>query len=134
MTVELWSLVWSGVLLFVLIMIASTANTRVKSVAWNAGNRDEPAPSTGWPGRADRAYHNMLETLPIFIIMVLVAHVANIHSSNTVLGAQLYLWGRIAHAALYHVGIAYVRTLAWIISIIGIVLIFVEIVRAAPVA
>jgi len=134
MTAELWSLVWSAVLLLVLILLASTANTRVKSVAWNAGNRDDPAPSTGWPGRADRAYHNMLETLPIFIILVLVAHVANIHSANTVLGAQLYLWGRIAHAVLYHVGVAYVRTLAWLVSIVGLALIFVEILNAAPAA
>lgn len=134
MTAELTLLVWSGVLLFVLIGLASTANTRVKSITWNAGNRDEPAPSTGWPGRADRAYHNMLETLPIFIILVVTAHLANIHSAHTVLGAQLYFWGRVAHSGLYHLGVAYLRTLAWLVSVIGMALILIEILHAAPAA
>ena len=134
MTVELWSLVCSGALLFVLIAVAASANMIVKGLAWSAGNRDEAAPSTGWPGRASRAYHNMLETLPIFIILVLVAQAANIHTANTALGAQLYLWGRTGYAALYYLGIVYVRTLAWLVSIIGVAMLLIEIAKAVPAA
>ncbi|MEN6542858.1 MAPEG family protein [Parvibaculum sp.] len=134
MTVELWALVCSGALLFAMIAIAATANMLNKGLAWSAGNRDEAAPSTGWAGRASRAYHNMLETLPVFVILVLVAHVANIHTANAALGAQLYLWGRIAYAALYYLGIVYVRTLAWLVSVIGMAMILIEIAKAVPAA
>lgn len=132
MTIELWMLVWSGVLLFVQILVAAQASTHVKGIAWNAGNREDPAPATGWPARATRAYHNMMETLPVFIILVLAAHLANIHTANTVLGAELYLSGRIAHALLYYLGIAYVRTLAWLVSIAGMALILVALIANSP--
>lgn len=128
MTTELWMLVWSGVLLFVLIAIAATASMLAKGLGWVAGNRDDQAPSTGWPGRASRVYHNMLETLPIFIILVAAAHLANIHTPSTVLGAQLYLGGRVAHAVIYYLGIAYLRTLAWVVAVAGMALILIEIV------
>jgi uncharacterized MAPEG superfamily protein len=49
-------------------------------------------------------------------------------NSMTVLGAQLFFWGRVAYAAIYVAGIAYLRTAAWAVSIIGLVLIFLQLV------
>ena len=44
----------------------------------------------------------------------------------TLLGAQLFFWGRVAHAAIYVAGIPWLRTGAWGVSIAGLVLIFVQ--------
>lgn len=133
MTPELWMLVYSGVLLFVLIIIAAVGSTIAGNGQWAGGNRDTPAPHapTIWGGRASRAYHNMLETLPIFIIAVVAAHLAGVSTSHTVLGAQLYFWGRVAYGVIYIAGIPYVRTLAWLVSLVGIALVLFALCGAA---
>ncbi|GAB2565085.1 hypothetical protein ISP15_14075 [Dyella jejuensis] len=42
----------------------------------------------------------------------------------TVLGARLF-WARLIYVPAYALGIAYVRTLVWAVSIVGIVLLLV---------
>jgi uncharacterized MAPEG superfamily protein len=55
----------------------------------------------------------------------LAAHLLQRHDGATVLGAQLYFWARLAYVPLYAFGVAYVRTLAWAVSIVGIVMLLV---------
>jgi uncharacterized MAPEG superfamily protein len=83
---------------------------------------------TGWAGRAERAHRNMLESLVLFAILVLAARALNISNGMTVLGAQLFFWGRVAHAALYIAGIPWLRTAAWLLSVVGLVLIFLQLI------
>jgi len=78
----------------------------------------------GWAGRAQRAHCNMLENLILFAILTLTAKAAGVSNATTLLGAQLFFWGRIAHAILYIAGIPWARTAAWAVSIIGLILIF----------
>jgi uncharacterized MAPEG superfamily protein len=120
-------LVYSGLLLFVLIIVAAVANGAAGNGQWAGGNRDTPAPNPVpvWGGRAERSYKNMQETLPIFIIAIVAAHLAGVSTSYTILGAQLYFWGRLAHAVIYIAGIPYVRTLAWLVSIVGIAMVLI---------
>ncbi len=47
----------------------------------------------------------------------------------TLLGAQLFFWARLAYAAIYIAGIIWVRTLAWLVSMAGLVVIFAQIVK-----
>ena len=90
------------------------------------GNRDGLPPLTGWAGRAQRAHRNMLENLVLFAALVLVCAVANKTNATTLLGAQLFLWARLAYAVIYVAGIPYLRTAAWLVSVIGLVLIFLQ--------
>jgi len=55
---------------------------------------------------------------------VLVAIVAGKTNATTLLGAQLFFWSRVAYAIIYVAGIIWLRTLSWVVSIIGLVLIF----------
>ena len=71
----------------------------------------------------------MLENLVLFAILVLAARHLNISNATTVLGAQLFLWGRVAHAVLYIAGVPWVRTAAWAVSIVGLLLILLQILR-----
>ena len=83
---------------------------------------------TGWAGRAARAHRNLLESLILFAVLVLVAHIVGIRNGMTLLGAQLFFWGRVAHAAIYIAGIPWLRTAAWGVSVAGLILIFAQIV------
>ncbi|MEO8779981.1 MAG: MAPEG family protein, partial [Rhodanobacter sp.] len=63
------------------------------------------------------------ETFPLFAAAVLVACALQRHDGMTVLGAQLYFWARLVYLPVYAAGIPYLRTLAWMVSVVGIVLV-----------
>jgi uncharacterized MAPEG superfamily protein len=128
MTPELWYLVWSAALTFVLVLIAVGGATLEVGLPKLAGNRENMPLITGWAGRAERAHANLLESLVLFAILVLVAHVAGVRNSMTLLGAQLFFWGRVAHAILYVVGMPWLRTAAWLVSVLGLILLFLQLV------
>lgn len=124
MTIELQMLVWSVVLGLAQIMIAATLSTQQRGLAWNAGARDVTPPAlTGAAGRMDRALRNFLETFPFFAAAVLAVIATQHANAHTALGAQLYFWARLAYVPLYAAGIAYLRTLVWVISIVGLVMV-----------
>ncbi len=128
MTAELMYLVWSVALTFIIMLIAVSGATLQVGLPKLAGNREAVPEMTGWAGRASRAHRNMLESLVLFAALVLVAQGANVHNANTVLGAELFFWGRVAHAVIYIAGIAWARTLAWAVSVVGLILLFLAVV------
>jgi uncharacterized MAPEG superfamily protein len=129
MTPELAYLVWSVALTLVLAVIAVAGATLEVGLPRLAGNRENMPEMSGWAGRAARAHQNMLESLVLFAILVFAARAMNISNGMTVLGAQLFFWGRVAHAAIYLAGIHWLRTAAWTVSIIGLLLILLQLVR-----
>ena len=58
------------------------------------------------------------------IAAVLIAHVAGKESGTTALGAQIYFWGRVAYVPLYAFGVRQVRSLVWLGSTAGLLMIF----------
>jgi uncharacterized MAPEG superfamily protein len=70
----------------------------------------------------------MLESLVIFAALVLVAQVAGKANAATALGAQLFFWARLGYALVYLAGIPWLRTGIWAVSIVGIVMIFLQLV------
>jgi uncharacterized MAPEG superfamily protein len=124
MTPELMYLLWSVALTVVLVVVA----TQQVGLPKLAGNRDNMPELQGWAGRAERAHRNMLESLVLFAILVLAARALNISNNLTVLGAQLFFWGRVAHAGLYVAGITWVRTAAWAVSVVGLLLFFLQLI------
>jgi uncharacterized MAPEG superfamily protein len=121
-------LVWAVLLTFVQMLIALSGATLQVGLPALAGNREGLAPCTGWAGRAARAHHNMLENLVLFASLVLVAALAGKTNATTLLGAQLFLWARVAYAVVYLGGIPWLRTVAWLVSVIGLALIFSQLV------
>jgi uncharacterized MAPEG superfamily protein len=126
MTPELMYLVWSAVLTLVLVVIAVGGATLQVGLPVLAANREGLLETTGWAGRAARAHRNMLESLILFAVLVLVAHTIGIRNPMTLLGAQLFFWGRVAHAIIYIAGLPWLRTIAWIVSVVGLILIFLQ--------
>jgi uncharacterized MAPEG superfamily protein len=118
--IELQMLGWSVVLGLVHVLLAVAMATRQRGLAWNAGNRDgEQFPLVGATARAGRANHNFLETFPFFAAVALAVVVAGKASPHTALGAEVYFWARCAYLPIYIVGIPYLRTLVWAISLWG---------------
>jgi uncharacterized MAPEG superfamily protein len=121
-------LVWAVLLTFVQMLVALSGATLQVGLPALAGNREGLAPCTGWAGRAARAHHNMLENLVLFASLVLVAALAGKTNATTLLGAQLFFWARVAYAVVYLGGIPWLRTAAWLVSVIGLALIFSQLV------
>jgi uncharacterized MAPEG superfamily protein len=128
MTPEIIFLLWSAALTLLLAVIAVSAATLELGLPPMVGNREEMPEMSGWAGRAERAHRNMLENLVLFAIVVFAARLTDVSNTVTLLGAQLFFFGRVAHAILYIAGIPWLRTLAWLVSVIGIAMIFWQVV------
>ena len=130
MTIELWAMAWAAILLLALAFISASGGTATLGTAWAFGNQEDAPTAKGWVGRSVRAHRNLIENLLPFTAVVVAAHLANVHTQYTVLGAEIFLGARVAHAILYSAGITALalRTLAHFASIGGTVLIFSQLV------
>lgn len=86
------------------------------------GNRDASAlpEIPEWAARANRAHRNQLENLPVFAALVLAASMAEVPTEATITGATMFFWARIVHGLVYMAGIPYIRTIAFAISLGGL--------------
>lgn len=126
---ELMWLVWAVALTVVQMLIAVTGAFTQVGLMPLVGNRDNFPALTGWVGRADRAHHNMLENLVLFAALVLTASFSGKANDMVVLGAQIFFWARLVYAAVYLAGIPWLRTGVWTVSVVGLVIIFLQLVR-----
>lgn len=121
MDIELKMLAWSMVLGLAQILITAGAVTRERGSRWNASARDGTPPPPGvMAGRLQRAQANFLETFPFFAAAVLAVVVADLQGSTSALAVQLYFWARLVYVPLYAFGVPYVRSLVWLVSLVGI--------------
>jgi uncharacterized MAPEG superfamily protein len=123
---EIVWLMWALVLTFVQMLVAVGGATLQVGLPALAGNREALPAFGGWVGRAQRAHHNMLESLVLFAALVLIAVVTNKTNAATLLGAQLFFWARLVYAFVYVTGIPWLRTAVWLVSMIGLIVIFVQ--------
>ncbi len=128
MSLELKLVVCSAALAFVQMLISVVGAMLQVGLPALAGNREGQPEITGWAGRAIRAHRNMLESLVLFAALVLVGHAAGKLNATTALGAQLFIWARLGYAAVYLVGVPWLRTGVWFVSVIGLVMIFWQVV------
>ena len=124
MSIELKLLVWCVALAFIQMLLAVTGAFLQVGLPKLAGNREDMPVITGWAGRADRAHRNMLYGLVLFAALVLVAEITHKTDATTALGAELFFWGRVAYAAVYLIGLPWIRTGVWAVSVVGLVMIF----------
>jgi uncharacterized MAPEG superfamily protein len=121
MSIELKMLVFAVILGVVQLLLATQAATAVRGLKWNAGPRDQKMGElSGIPGRLERAFKNFLETFAFFAAAVLVVQAAGRNNDLTALGAQMYFFARVIYVPLYAFGIPYIRTLTWLVSLVGI--------------
>jgi uncharacterized MAPEG superfamily protein len=121
MSIEIKYLAWSIALGIVYVLVAATLGTAQRGLDWNVGNRDgEAKPLTGAAARAHRACRNFLETFAFFAAAVLAVVLLKANTAGTAIGAMLYFWARLIYLPVYIIGVPYLRTLVWAVSLVGL--------------
>ena len=82
------------------------------------GNRDNLQEATPMGGRAERAAKNSIEAAVFFVPLALIANAAGL-DAEVMLGAQVAFWARLAYVPIYIAGIKYLRSLVWIVGVVG---------------
>ncbi|MEK9624263.1 MAG: MAPEG family protein [Halieaceae bacterium] len=82
------------------------------------GNRDNLQEATPMGGRAERAAKNSIEAAVFFVPLALIANAAGL-DAEVMLGAQIAFWARVAYVPIYIAGIKYLRSLVWIVGVVG---------------
>jgi uncharacterized MAPEG superfamily protein len=123
---EIAVLAWSVVLLLLQIVIQGIATADL-GPKYLLGPRDEKLESRNvLAGRLGRALQNLLETYPAFIALALALVVTGKAGGIGATGAWLWLIARVFYLVLYAVGIPVARTIAWLASIVGLLLMLIR--------
>ncbi|WP_196260178.1 MAPEG family protein [Pelagibacterium limicola] len=128
MSGELNLLVWSVPLVAFYVLAQSVCYRLQHGVVFAGGARDGEAPPNVLNGRAERALRNLLETYAVFVALVVAVELSGRGGELTLWGAHLYFWSRWAYLPLYLAGIPYLRSAIWIVSAVGLILMFAGIV------
>jgi uncharacterized MAPEG superfamily protein len=122
-------LAWSILLGLLHLMLGAALGKTRRGMAWNMSSRDDPPPARTLHGeRAQRAFHNFMETFPFFAAALVCAIATNRDGYLPELGAQLYFWARVAYLPIYIFAVPVIRSLVWFVSIAGIVLLVASII------
>lgn len=122
LTTELTVLGWSFVLFLAHMMVQATTALKDQGAAFNAGPRDDPPPLGKIAGRAKRTFDNFKESYPIFIALALALAITGRSGGMAATGAWIWLGARIAYIPLYVYGVPYVRSLAFGVAAVGLVM------------
>lgn len=122
-------LLWGVILIIVQIVAQTLVLIRDVGLMGALHSRDDHhAPASTLGGRLGRALRNVLETFPVLIALVVVATAMGKQGNATIiLGAQIWLFARIAYVPIYAAGIPVARTLVWTVSIVGLVLMLLQV-------
>lgn len=91
------------------------------------------APQTGplpnWVQRANRAHQNAVENIGPFAAIVLVAHLAGVHTGLTATAAAVFFFARIVHAVVHITGfnLFWARTLVFAVAWLAMLTIAVQV-------
>ena len=127
MPLELSYLVSAIIVYFLMIVVQATLANLENKPATMAGPRDDVTDKGVMLSRARRANANMIESLMMFVPLILVAYLTDNLNGMTQLGAGIFLAARIVYAPIYWFGVPWVRTLVWFAGLIGIILIALQI-------
>ena len=116
-------LAWSVVLLVVHVALQGFTATLELGSAWNAGPRDEERrPSGKVAGRLARASANFRETYPAFVGLCLALAITGDLTGWGLTGAWTWFVCRIIYIPLYLAGVPYIRSLIWLGSLAGLLI------------
>lgn len=124
LSIELKMLLYSVILGIVQLLIATQAITAQRGMAWNISARDQKMPElTGLAGRLDRVFKNFKETFVFFAAAIVMVQITTMANPTSALGAQIYFWARLIYIPVYAAGIPILRSLIWLVSLIGLIMV-----------
>lgn len=111
----IWAMVVASLLPFIMAMVAKLAGGFRFSD--NANPRDFLARTSGMAARANAAQQNSYESLPIFLVAVVVAMLFFVPQGVINKLAWLYVLIRIGYCAAYITNLALFRSILWLLSL-----------------
>lgn len=89
------------------------------SFKWLATNRDTKPQNelVLWASRCDRAYSNLKDYFPAFVVAILVLGALEKFDETTKVASLIYVIGRMGHYASYGLGIVPLRALFFFIGL-----------------
>lgn len=112
------------------LFIPSGLKLQLRGLAWGVGPQDDQPADTLVLGRARRAHENIKENLPVFLVVATLTLVTGT-SAAALTGAMIWVIARALYLPLYLFGVPWLRTLAFGISLIGLLLMIVALVSGA---
>lgn len=105
-----------GIIVLVTILLQVLAAAQKLDLSQLAGNRESLPSLTGLAGRLDRAQMNSVVALALFAPAALILSQMQTLPGGALLAGWIFLIARIAYVVVYAMGIAYVRTVVWLIG------------------
>ena len=100
---------------FIQLPLPMILGLRDVSLSYHLSSRDEEVKRSVISERGIRALKNLKESLFIFLPLSLLSIIINIDS---ILAATVWLVLRVVYCILYYLGVSYLRTVVWFLSII----------------
>lgn len=111
------------VLALYMVQIFLQETSRFGSDLWGiVGNRDSPPEMSVVAGRLDRAKNNMLEALPVFLALALLALVKGGDTNRVAHAASIFLVARVVYVPAYVSGIPMLRSLVWLVGVASLIM------------
>ena len=125
MSLELTLLIWSPVLLALYLGLQAILYRMAYGIRFVAGPRDDEPPARNpYLQRSDKALRNFLETYGAYVALSVAIELSHRADSLTHWGAALWFMARILYLPLYLLGLPYLRSLVWLVSALGLALMF----------
>lgn len=123
MSIEITVLASAAGLALALTLVQGVRNVLVLGLATAAGNQHEIAPWEGWNDRLNRALRNLIEAIAIYAPIAIAVYAFGVANETSALGAKIFLGARLVHAVVYTAGVPWVRTGAWFVGVVGILMV-----------
>ena len=117
------------ILSFLLVLIQITIPVLISLFSKNIklsylfSSRDKKSDTSIYEDRANRALKNLFETFPIFIGLVLLSITKDVDNASL---AFFWLIARVFYVPIYILGVDYLRTGVWAVSLTSLVLMSVK--------
>jgi len=114
---------YMAIITWATILVASLIRSRgwtLPGMLLAFGNRENMPEPSALAGRAERTARNTLDNFVLFAALALAAHAAGATGQRVETGAEIFFWARVIYIPIYIIGLPYLRTAVWAISIVGL--------------
>ena len=115
-----------GAISWLLMILAAQIRTKgwtLEGMKLAFGNRETQTRVSPATQRLERTTSNTFTNFVFFAAAVLVATAAGVPADKVALGANIFFLARLAYIPIYWAGIPYIRTVVYMISMVGLVII-----------
>lgn len=113
-----------GILIIIVILAETVFAIGQYGAGYLATPRDENRPQEGLAGRATRTVMNCIIGMALFAPAILILSAKDALTATTLLLAQTFLIARIVYVVVYIAGIPWVRTLAFVVSLLATLILY----------